>query len=82
MFKSEIRKAFPAPGVQVRSQRVHRPRVDVDFLLNQRSGALQARLAKHADEKHSEKSKRYYAAGYEAAWQDLINILKENGHAR
>jgi len=82
MFKSEIAKAFPAPGVQVRSKRVHRPRVDVDFLLNQRSNALQARLAKHAHEKHSEKSKRYYVAGYEAAWRDLIDVLKANGHAR
>jgi hypothetical protein len=81
MFKSEIRKAFPAPGVQLR-QRVHRPRVDVDFLLTQRESALKTRLEKHAHEKHSEKSKRYYVAGYEAAWSDLIGVLKANGHAR
>ena len=81
MFKTELKKAFPAPGVLVR-QRVVRPRVDIDFLLNARSNALAARLEKHAHEKHSEKSKRYYAAGYEAAWSDLIAVLKDNGHAR
>ena len=48
-----------------------------DLLLAQREHSLKATLAKHASEKHTEKSLRYYTAGYEAAWRDLLEILKK-----
>jgi len=48
-----------------------------DSLLAQREHSLKAQLAKHADEKHTDKNKRYYASGYCDAWRDLIDVLKK-----
>ena len=48
-----------------------------DLLLAQREHGLKATLAKHANEKHSKSNLAYYAAGYETAWRDLLEILKK-----
>jgi len=50
-------------------------KLDYDRLLMARSASLKERLAKHEHEKHSEKSLRYYTAGYEAAWHDLLVLM-------
>ena len=48
-----------------------------DLLLAQREHSMKATLAKHAHEKHTAKGLHYWQCGYEAAWRDLLEILKK-----